>query len=504
MSENRVKNIAIVGGGTSGWMTAAALSKLLPADVNVTLVESADIPNIGVGEATIPQIQLFNQLIGIDEDDFIRATKATFKHGIEFINWRKLEHSYFHPFGTLGLNFDGVDFHHFFLRAQNENSAEDIQKYAFNSVAAKAGKMMRSVNVPNSPLSNIAYAYHFDSGLYVEYLKSLSIRNGVNHVLAKVNNVVTQASNGFIHALELDTGATLTADLFIDCSGFRGVLIEQTLNTGYQSWQHLLPCDRAIVAQSQLVGETAPHTQSIAQSAGWQWKIPLQHRMGNGYVYSSKFISDDEAKKTFVANVEGALLTEPRVIHFNAGIRNKFWNKNCVAIGLSSGFIEPLESTAIHLIQSSIARLMTMFPTLDMPKSLINKYNQQATTEMLRIRDFIILHYKVTERSDSQFWNYVRTMDIPDTLQEKIDLFSEQARIFREQDELFNQTSWLSVMLGQGIVPKQYHPLADAMPLNDLIARLTNVESVIQQSVESMPKQKQFLDTILMPNETKG
>lgn len=495
--QHNIETICILGGGTAGWMTAAALSKLLPTSITITLVESAEIANVGVGEATIPQIQLFNQLLEIDEDEFIRRTKATFKHGIEFVDWRKLGHSYMHPFGTLGLNFNGLDFHHYWLKMTQSGLDKDIQNFAFNSVAAKSGKMMRSINVPNSPLNNIAYAYHFDAGLYVELLKDLSLQNQVHHLLGTVKQVTTDNQTGFINQITLADKQQIAADLFIDCSGSRGVLIEQALNVGYQSWQHYLPCDSAVVAPSKLVGDAKPHTRSTAQAFGWQWQIPLQHRMGNGYVYSSKFVDDESAKQSFCANVDGELLEPPRIIRFNTGVRNKFWHKNCVAIGLSGGFIEPLESTAIHLIQSGISRLMSLFPNKDMDHVLIDKYNQQAMAEMMQIRDFIILHYHVTERDDSTFWNYCRNMAIPETLAQKLALFQQQGRIFRDNEELFNQTSWLSVMLGQGIMPKSYHPLADVMSEQDIQQRMANIESVINQSVAQMPTQAEFLQQIL-------
>ncbi|MBU2879129.1 MULTISPECIES: tryptophan halogenase family protein [Alteromonadaceae] len=494
MSEHLIKNIVIVGGGTSGWMTAAALGTLLRQEgMNIRLIESSDIANVGVGEATIPQLKLFNDLLGLDEDDFVRKTQATFKHGIEFVNWKKLDHSYMHPFGTLGLNFEGVEFHQFWLKMAKLGKASNLQDYSFNSVAAKSGKMMRSIDTPNSPLNNIAYAFHFDASLYVKYLREIAEKHGVKRTDAKVTEVKLRKEDGFIESLLLDNGEVVEGELFIDCSGFRGILIEQALHTGYEDWSHWLPCDRAVAVQSKTTEAPIPYTRSTAQKAGWQWRIPLQHRVGNGHVYSSKFMSDEEAEQILLEGIDGEPLTAPRIIRFKTGMRRKFWNKNCVAIGLAGGFIEPLESTAIHLVQSGISRLMSLFPSKQFFKSDIDTYNQQAALEMERIRDFIILHYKVTERDDTPFWDYVRNMEIPEYLQRKIDLFKANGRIFREDEELFNQTSWLSVMVGQGIVPDGYHPMVDVLSEEQIKKRMDNVKSVIEKSVDYMPSQAQFI-----------
>ena len=494
MAENGVRKVLIVGGGTAGWMTAAAMGHLLSNKIcDIQVIEASDIPTVGVGEATIPQIQLFNSLLGLDEDEFVRRTQATFKHGIEFVDWKSPGHSYMHPFGTIGLNFEGVEFHHFWLKMAQQGLGGDLQDYAFNSAAAKANKMMRSVNVPNSPLSNIAYAFHFDAALYVEFLKDYALQCGVKWKDGKVAEVKLEPDSGFIRSLTLASGESVEADLFIDCTGFRGLLIEQALKTGYQDWRHWLPCDSAVVVPSKNTSDPIPYTRSTAQTAGWQWRIPLQHRVGNGHVYSSRFMDDKQAEDILLANLEGEPLAEPRMLRFTGGMRNKMWHKNCVAIGLSAGFIEPLESTAIHLIQSSISRLMSLFPSRDFDQVDIDTFNRQAATEMERIRDFIILHYHVTERTDSEFWRYCREMPIPDTLQHKIDLFKANGRIFREDEELFNQTSWLSVMVGQGLMPKGYHPVADVLNEEQLMARLNNVKSVINQSLDYMPSHAEFI-----------
>lgn len=494
MSIKPIKEIVIVGGGTAGWMTAAAMSRFMtPSMCSIRVIESADIPNVGVGEATIPQIQLFNSLLDLDEDEFVRRTQATFKHGIEFVNWKQLGHAYMHPFGTIGLNFEGVEFHHYWLRMAQQGKGGNLQDYAFNSVAGKAGKMMRSINAQNSPLANISYAFHFDAALYVDFLKDYATKRGVKHTEGKVEQVKLRKSDGFIDHLILQSGEQVNGELFIDCTGFRGLLIEGALHTGYEDWSHLLPCDSAVVVPSKNTGDPVPYTRSTAQTAGWQWRIPLQHRVGNGHVYASRFMSDEEAEKILLDNIEGEPLDKPRLLRFKGGMRNKMWNKNCVAIGLSAGFVEPLESTAIHLIQSSISRLMSLFPNTSFDQQDIDTYNKQASLEMLRIRDFIILHYKVTERDDSDFWDFCRTMEVPDYLQNKIDLFKANGRIFREDEELFNQSSWLSVMIGQGLMPQGYHPLANMLSEDEILKRLDSVANTIQKSVDYMPTQKEFI-----------
>lgn len=494
MNPEQISKIVIVGGGTAGWMTAAAMGTLLKQKgMNIRLIESSNISNVGVGEATIPQLRLFNDLLGLEEDDFVRKTQATFKHGIEFVNWKQKGHAYMHPFGTLGLNFEGVEFHQYWLKMNSLGKAKDLQDYSFNSVAGKAGKMMRSINANNSPLSNINYAFHFDASLYVKYLREIAESHGVKRTDAKVTDVTLRKEDGFIENIALETGEVVVGDLFIDCSGFYGLLIEQALHTGYQDWSHWLPCDSAVVVPSKSVQDPIPYTRSTAQKAGWQWRIPLQHRVGNGHVYSSKFISDEEAQQILLDTIDGEPIGSPRVLRFKTGMRNKFWNKNCIAIGLSSGFIEPLESTAIHLIQSGISRLMSLFPSKAFEQQDIDTYNKQSALEMERIRDFIILHYKVTERDDSDFWNYCRNMEIPDYLQNKIELFKANGRIFREDDELFNQTSWLSVMVGQGLSSRGYHPMVDVVDEDEIEKRMESVRDVISKSVDYMPTQAKFI-----------
>ncbi len=492
---NNIRKVVIVGGGTAGWMTAAALSKVLGRDYcDITLIESDDIGSVGVGEATIPQITLFNRILGIDENDFVRKTKGTFKLGIEFVDWAKKGHSYIHPFGSYGTNIDAIQFHHYWLKLHEQGKAPDLEAYSLAAVAAPQGRFMRPANIPNSPLNEIAYAFHFDAGLYAQYLRNYSEQRGVTRREGKVCEVKLREGDGHIESVQLESGELHEGDLFIDCSGFRGLLIEEAMNTGYVDWSHYLPCNRAVAVPSETVGEPLPYTRSTAHSAGWQWRIPLQHRTGNGHVYCSKYMSDDEATSILLKNLDGAPLAEPRLLKFTTGHRRKFWNKNCIAIGLSSGFMEPLESTSIHLIQSSIAKLMTLFPTREFSQINIDYYNAQSLLDFERIRDFLVLHYHATERNDSPFWNYCRTMEISPYLQRKMEMYKTTGRIFREDNELFNDTSWLAVLHGQQVKAKSYHPLVDVLSDEEAAARLANIKEVIDKSVATMPSHQAYID----------
>ncbi|WP_300380805.1 tryptophan halogenase family protein [Henriciella sp.] len=496
MQINRIRKVLIVGGGSAGWMTAAALSKLLKNDYcEIQLVESEQIGTVGVGEATIPQIGTFNRTLGIDETDFIRKTRATFKLGIEFQDWGRLGDSYIHPFGPYGLDMDGVSFHAFFLKHHGKDYApETTEQYSLQALAARQAKFMRPVNAGNSPLSKIAYAFHFDATLYAAYLRAESENRGVERVEGKVTNVNQNPETGFVTSIDLEDGQNLEADLFIDCTGFRGLLIEGALETGYNDWSHWLPVDRAIAVPTERgEGPLVPHTKSIAREAGWQWRIPLQHRTGNGHVYSSDFVSDEQAHDTLMNNLDTKPTAEPRSLRFRTGHRKKFWNKNVVALGLSAGFLEPLESTSIHLVQSGVGRLLQMFPDREFNQADIDRYNRITTFEFERIRDFLILHYHATERDDSEFWNYVRNMEIPDYLADKIRLFRSYGRIFRENDELFNDTSWFSVMIGQRIRPEAYDPVADVQSPAETAERIANIRSVIETSAGHMPQHADYI-----------
>jgi tryptophan halogenase len=494
MPANNIREIVIVGGGTAGWMAAAALSKMLKDSCRLRLVESDEIGIIGVGEATIPHIAVFNNFLGINEDEFLRATKGTFKLGIEFVNWGAIGERYIHGFGKMGPDLDGLPFHHYWLRMAEQGKVSDLGAYSINTAAPLQAKFLRArVDMPGSPLGEIVNAFHFDASLYARYLRGLAENSGVVRIEGKIVQVLQRGTDGFIEAVVLENGEKIGGDLFIDCSGIRGLLIEQTLKTGYEDWSHWLPCDRAIAVPCASVEPLLPITRSTARSAGWQWRIPLQHRIGNGHVYSSKFMADDEAASILLSHLDGRQLAEPRYIKYVPGRRRRVWNKNCVAIGLAAGFFEPIESTNIHLIQTAIFRLMKMFPGAGFEAADIDEFNAQAQHEYERIRDFIILHYKATERDDSPFWNYCRNMDIPDTLRHKMDLYRSNGRIFLAANDIFGEVSWLQVMHGQRVRAKGYHPFADLRSKEDVAEFLGNVETVVRKCVDVMPMHAEFV-----------
>ncbi|NBW47180.1 MAG: tryptophan 7-halogenase [Betaproteobacteria bacterium] len=489
-----LKKIVVLGGGTSGWMSASALAKVLRGQYDITLVESDDIGTIGVGEATIPMISLFNRMLEIDEDEFMRQTKASFKLGIEFVNWGRLGDRYIHGFGVIGQDNWTVDFHQYWLKQHLAGKAKPLEAYSINTAACLKNKFMRPrIDLPNSPLSQVAYAFHFDAGLYARYLRAYSERLGVKRVEGIVQEVITRPEDGHVQSLRLKSGAVVEGDFFIDCSGFRGILIEETLKTGWEDWSHWLPCDRAVAVPCENARELTPYTRSTARTAGWQWRIPLQHRIGNGHVHSSKFISEDEATALLMSNLDGAPLAEPRTIKFRTGKRNRAWNANVVSVGLASGFVEPLESTSIHLVQMGIAHLLTYFPAAGFSEVDRAEYNRLMSLEYEWVRDFIILHYKATERTDTPFWNHVRTMDIPASLQHRIDLFKTHGRVFREGNELFMKPSWLQVMHGQRLRPQGYHPLTDLIPEEEIAQYLDGIDKVIQACVDVMPDHAAFI-----------
>lgn len=491
---NNIKDIVIVGGGTAGWMTAAALSKTLHTGYKIRVVESDQIASIGVGEATIPSIIAFNTALEIDENEFLRRTQGTFKLGIEFVNWGKLGDTYIHGFGKFGHDVGLKTFHQYWRKLYQSGEAADLGNYSINTMAPRQSKFMRSVpELGGSPLADITNAFHFDAHLYAGYLREYSEQRGVTRIEGKIVDTLLRDSDGFIEAVVLESGEKIAGELFIDCSGARGVLIEQALKTGYEDWNHWLPCNRAIAVPCEAVQPLLPLTRSTAHSAGWQWRIPLQHRLGNGHVYSSKFMSDDEATSILLDNLDGKPLADPLYIKYIPGRRRKGWNKNCVAIGLSSGFFEPIESTNIHLIYTAISRLLTLFPDRNFSQTVIDRYNDKTNFEYERIRDFIILHYKATERGDSPFWDHCRNMEIPETLQNKIDLYRQSGRLFREGDELFSETSWLQVMHGQGIRAQGYDPLVDLLPKAEIIKLVNNVGEVIRKCVDVMPTHAEFI-----------
>jgi tryptophan halogenase len=496
VSDTRLANIVIVGGGSAGWMAAAALSRTLGFPVSITLVESEEIGTVGVGEATVPHLRLFNDTLRIDEVEFVRAVRGTFKLGIQFVDWGRVGDRYIHGFGAIGHDYRALAFFHYWLKLHLQGKAAPLDDYSLNTAAGAAGKFFAGASdvPPDSPLAKIAYAYHFDAGLYARFLRRYAEARGVKRVEGEVVDVRLRGDDGFIDSIVLKSGQTLAGDLFIDCSGFRGLLIEGALKTGYDDWTHWLPCDRAVAVPSDKTGPATPYTRSTARPAGWQWRIPLQHRTGNGYVYSSAHTTDEEARALLLANLDGKPLADPRVLKFTTGRRRQMWNANCVALGLASGFLEPLESTSIYLVQSGLARLISMLPDKRMNPVLRDRYNAEAAFEIERIRDFLILHYHATERRDTAFWNHVGTMSIPDTLAAKIELFRDSGRFYRESDEMFAQTSWWQVMIGQRIVPRAWHPLVDAVPDAELVKLGESVRGVIGSCVAAMPPHEAFIE----------
>ncbi len=494
MVPERVKRVLIVGGGTAGWMAASFLSQALGKTIRIEVVESDEISTVGVGEATIPPINKFNEALGIDENEFVKATQASFKLGIQFKNWGAIGDSYIHGFGSIGHMTGAVEFHHYWLKMFQEGKVDRLDDYSINLLACEKNKFMRGTDkYPNSPLADIGHAFHFDAGLYARYLRGYAEQHGVIRTEGKITHVQQQPESGYVSSVTLENGSVIEADLFVDCSGFRGLLIEQTLGVGYHDWSHWLPVNRAFAVPCESVSPLTPYTRATARTAGWQWRIPLQHRIGNGHVYCSEYISDDEAASVLLANLDGKALGDPRPLRFTTGMRKKFWDKNVVAIGLSSGFMEPLESTSIHLIQKGIARLVSFFPDKGFEQADIDEFNRHSQLEFEQIRDFIILHYHATTRDDTPFWNYVRTMPIPDTLQQKIDLFKANGRIFRINNELFTEPSWFEVMFGQGLRPKGYHPLVDAKPAELIERMIGDVKRVMHGVVDQMPTHEAFI-----------
>lgn len=483
-----IKDLIIVGGGTAGWMAAAALSRQLGHLVKITLIESDQIGTIGVGESTIPPLRLFHRVLGIDEQEFMRATSATFKMGVSFEGWDTAEGKYIHSFGNTGQESWMAGFQNVWLQARERGIASDFGDYCFELVAAKQEKFALI------PKTNIHYAYHLDATKYAAFLRSLCSTVGVIRTEGKVVKVMQDVTTGFIESVTLESGQLISGDLFIDCTGFSGLLIEQTLNTGYEDWGHWLPCDRAIVAQTATTGPAVPYTRAIAHDAGWRWRIPLQNRIGNGLVYSSKHLNDDQALSRFIDSVEGETINEPRLITYKTGRRRKAWNKNCIALGLSGGFIEPLESTGIHLFMTGITRLLQLFPFGGISPAVTKEYNQQTQHEYEKIRDFILLHYHLNHRENDPFWRLCKNMELPPGLEDKINLFQESARVFKEEGDPFRVDSWTQVMLGQGIIPQNYHQVATNIPDHELAKFLDHLKMNIAIRLEQLPKHQDFVD----------
>ena len=466
-----IKNIVIVGGGTAGWMSASSLAKYFQGqDANITIIESTALGTVGVGEATIPNIVTYNANLGIDELELIKATQATFKLGIQFEDWNRIGDKFFHPFSDYGLKIDGVDFHHYINKLRTAGHDVSLSNYCFATVLAQAEKFAQPHPNPPSPLADYQYAFHFDAGLYANFLKDFAMNLGVKHVDALISDVNVCPDSGFIKSVVLEDQSLVEGELFIDCSGFKGLLIEKALQTGYEDWSHWLLCDRAMAVQTELVGEPTPYTRSMAKANGWQWRIPLQHRMGNGYIYCSRFQEDEEAEQTLLQSVDGTCINQVRKFRFTPGRRKQVWNKNCVAVGLSSGFLEPLESTSISLIQSVIDKLLTFFPDTSFNQGDIDEVNRLHNTEVEHIRDFLIIHYKLSSRNDSEFWRYCQAMDIPDTLQHKLAVFKSRGHIIERECESFEPASWLTMYDAFGLTPERYDSRADNYP-DDIIKK---------------------------------
>jgi tryptophan halogenase len=484
--ERPIRRVVIAGGGTAGWMAAAGLSRGLGKAVEIVLVESEEIGTIGVGEATIPPLMTFHRLLEINEQEFMAATQATIKLGIQFEGWRDIGHRYFHSFGATGKDHWMANFVSFWLRGRREGMAEDYDQYCVELLAALENRFA------HLPRNGINYAYHLDAGLYAKFLRNFAEKFGAKRIEGKIVEVQTEQASGWITGLRLANGALVEGDLFIDCTGFRALLIEKTMNVGFDDWSHWLLNDRAFAAPTATQRDAIPYTRSIACKAGWQWRIPLQHRVGNGIVYSSRYLSDDEAREEFVSSLESPPLRDPLHIRFRPGKRHKSWHRNCIALGLSASFIEPLESTTIHLIQRGIVHLLQAFPQVVTPQ-IVAQYNARLDDEIEHVRDFVILHYHATDRRDSPYWRTVAGMEIPVSLRHRIELFRETGNVYHVPLELFAENSWIQVMMGQGIEPKRYHPVADVMSLPDLRRFLDDIRTRTRGAVDSLPQHMDYL-----------
>jgi tryptophan halogenase len=493
MREGRIEKVVIVGGGTAGWMAAAALSKVLGSLLRVELVESEEIGIIGVGEATIPQIQLFNRVLELDEDEFLRATNGAIKLGIEFVDWVRPGHRYLHAFGLFGLGLGHIPFHQLWLKSIAGGETSSYWDYSLNSIAAAEGRFERLQRDPNGVHEGLTWAFHFDASLYAKYLRGHAEKRGVVRTEGKVAKVNLREPDGFVRSVTLEDGREIAGDLFIDCSGFCGLLIEQTLKTGYEDWTPWLPCDRAVAVPCASNGHYEPFTRSTARPAGWQWRIPLQHRIGNGCVYSSRFMDDDEAASILLANLDGEALAEPRQLRFTTGRRRKSWSRNCVALGLASGFMEPLESTSIHMIQSGLDRLIAYFPTSGFSDADIDQYNRLIAMEAERVRDFLVFHYRSTERVDTPFWRHCQELPMSEELVRKIALFRSHGRVHHEPEDLFTDLSWIQVLLAQSVAPEAYHPMADLIAADQLKSYMADLRKIARDAVAALPRHTEFL-----------
>lgn len=491
IKDKLVNKVVIAGGGTAGWMAAATISKTIGKRLEITLIESDSIPTVGVGEATVPSLLTIHQLLNIHEADFLKAVNGTYKLGIMFENWTRLDHKYFHSFGKSGMSCWAAGFHHFWSRAKEQKMAKGYAEYSLETLAAEKNKFAHMQD------PNLNYAYHLDSAKYGQFLRGIAEKHGVSRIEGKIDNVNLDKQSGHIESIRLESGQVVDGDLFIDCTGFRSLLLGEALGVGLNDWSDTLPANAAYAVQTESHRPAVPYTRSIALDAGWRWQIPLQNRVGNGVVFSTNFKSEESALQDLLNGIDGKPITEPRLIRFTTGQRKEFWHKNCVSVGLSSGFIEPLESTSIHLIQQAIIWLISLFPTEGIDDNLIKRFNQQMTVETETIRDFIVLHYHLQQRDDHEFWRYLRDMKVSDRLQQIMDLFHNNGTIVEEQDDLFAENSWVQVMMGQGLIPKQYHPIVDMMSDRDLNMFMRQQENVIQQKLSKLPMHTQFIQHFL-------
>jgi len=496
MNDRQLQEIVIVGGGTAGWMTAAMMARVLDGkSARITLIESDQIGTVGVGEATIPPINTFNKRLGLDEAEFMRETNATFKMGIEFVDWGQLGDAYLHPFGPYGKAINGVAFHHYWRRSLELGVDFPIGDYNLANVAAKQNRFKHRERDPKSIYSTYAHAFHFDAGLYAVHLRRNAEARQVRRIEGHIVDVKLAPESGFIESVRLESGADIAGDLFIDCSGFRALLIGEALGVDYEDWTHWLPCDRAVAVPSENVGPPTPYTRATAGTAGWQWRIPLQHRTGNGHVYSSAYLSDDDATKVALDNLEGAAIAEPRIIKFRTGQRKQMWARNCVAIGLSGGFLEPLESTSIWLIQAAIYLLVKFLPDRGFPAADVDTYNDEMCRRFEEVRDFLILHYKSTQRTDSEFWRDCGSMSIPDSLAHRIDVFRKTGHVVFHPDELFGEPSWLAVYLGQNNLPESYDPRVHCASDDEIRSGLEQIRGMAARAADEMPSHAQTIAT---------
>ena len=494
MTEEKRQRVVIVGGGTAGWMTAAALAKLLPNRCDLRLVESEQIGIVGVGEATLPHIRAFNERLGIRECDFMAWTRGTFKLGIEFRDWGKRGDSYIHPFGTFGRGRGDVDFHHHWTRLKLMGlDMPPLEEFSFGCTMARMNRFDIPSTDPQRLASTFGYAYQFDATLFAPYLRSLAEGLGVRRTEGMVVDVKRDGESGDIMSIALGDGEIVEGDFFVDCSGFRSLLLGDALEEPFQDWSRWLPADRAMAMPCHTRTDVTPYTSAIAMPAGWRWRIPLQHRTGNGYVYSSAFLSDDAAARALEQAVEGEAIAQPRPLRFRAGRRERSWVNNCVAIGLASGFLEPLESTSIYLVQAAITALLELFPETHVSPIDRNEFNRLIDFEYDRIRDFLILHYHATTRDDSPFWDYVRTMPIPDSLAEKMELFRRRGRVVKYREGVFLDASWIAVYLGQGVMPGGYDPRAEGLDAAQLMDSMQALRGQIRAEVAAMPTHLDYI-----------